>query len=505
MDNYLLLTAIFVPLATAFILFLGHRVFAEREALVRGMAVLAQGYVLAVSIFVFANFSPDNLDPGAQFRFSKSWISAIHSAFILGIDGLNAVLFFLAAFIFILATLSSNRNLKGTVGYFSMLLLLETALCGALLSMDLLQFVAFFSISIVPAYFLLTVWPRAGSDRVQVDSATSSFFGLNFLSALLLTGGVLLVNFGAKPVSLALADIAKATLGDTRLEIFGRSLGIEGVCYALMSGAFFIRIGILPFHGWMRNLGQIASAPVLAIVASVFRMVGGYGFIRINFLIFPNALQKFSWVVSVLSIISVIYCSLLLIGQKNLRQAVGDLALIGSAIALFGFSFIDPVAFGGGVLAVQGSMLAVAAAFLLLGALEDRTESSPAQQNINYRTAWLSALLFVALLSMAMIPGLPGFNSMSMVLLGAFPFSHGRAVWVAIGLLLVSIGILRSLAEVLKKLMIDRVSDDLTVREIFVHLPIGVVLLSMGLFPNVILGAQSTFLGRVIELLQGVR
>lgn len=261
--------------------------------------------------------------PGLQRSVDVSWIPGLGVRYQLGVDGLSVFLVLLTALLWAASTVFSMfRMPEGRERvYFFMLALGETATLGAFLAQDLLLFVLFFDLMLIPFFFLIGTF--GGENRV---GATIKMLVYT------LVGSLLMLVAAIATAVIASGDIGHLTFSLAELRANTLSTGSQEWIFCFFAAAFLIKMPAFPVHGWMPDAYRAAPLPVLALLSGVLPKVGAYGFLRVVLPLYPAATAHFQELVLLIGVASILYGSIMAFTQTNVRLIAGY-----SSIAQLGF------------------------------------------------------------------------------------------------------------------------------------------------------------------------
>ncbi|MEX6686283.1 NADH-quinone oxidoreductase subunit M [Danxiaibacter flavus] len=289
------LLLIVVPLVTGLISF-----FIKDDKTVKGWALISSVVTFAIALAGAA--SHDKL------LFDTTWLPLLGSRFSLQLDGMAKMLTLLTgvSFPLVFASISSN-NYPRSFNFYALMLLMQAGLMGVFLSADVLLFYFFWELALIPAYFLCSQW--GGEKRIQV---TFKFFIYTFIGSLLMLVGILYLYYKTPEHSFAIKDFYALKL--TAKE--------QGFAFWLFFIAFAIKMPIFPFHTWQPDTYEQSSTAVTMILSGVMVKMGLYAVIRWILPIFPTAVEKFSHLIILLSVIGMLYASLIAIRQNDIKRMI---------------------------------------------------------------------------------------------------------------------------------------------------------------------------------------
>src|SRR5256885_2774567 len=247
------------------------------------------------------------------FRFEEnySWISAIGARYHLGVDGISLWLVLLTTLLMPISVLSSwTAVTKRQSTYFAFMLLLESAMIGVFVSLDLLVFYLFFEASLVPMFFLIGIW--GGERRIY---AATKFFIYTAVGSLLMLVGIIALWYVYKSfdyVTILAAVMAGKLLPD-QVEFWG---------FLAFAFAFCIKVPLFPLHTWLPDAHTEAPTAGAVILAGVLLKMGTYGLLRFNLALFPDAARRWAPLIIVLAVIGIIYGALVAMVQPDVKRLV---------------------------------------------------------------------------------------------------------------------------------------------------------------------------------------
>ena len=267
--------------------------------------------------------------PCCKLDFDVAWIPLLGTRFTLSMDGLSKILTLLTAISFPLVLVSTyNNEYKQSNAFYGLMLLAQAGLMGVFLASDLLLFYFFWELALIPVYFLCSIW--GGEKRIAV---TFKFFIYTFVGSLLMLVGILSLYFLTPDHSFALKSIYALKLSATQ----------QNLTFWLFFIAFAIKMPIFPLHTWQPDAYEQSPTAVTMILSGVMVKMGIYAVIRWLIPVFPLATEKFGHLIILLSVIGMIYASLIAIKQDDVKRliAYSSIAHIGlMCAALFSMKTI---------------------------------------------------------------------------------------------------------------------------------------------------------------------
>ena len=362
---------------------------------------------------------------------------------------------------------------------------------GAFMAQDLILFVLFFDLMLVPFYFLVGQW--GGPDRVAATFklVVYTLVGSLLMLAAAVATGVTAADGGAD-VTFSIERLANADLGDSAQRwIF--------VAFAL---AFLIKMPAFPFHGWMPDGYRNMPLPVLAVFSAVLSKVAAYGFLRIVLPVFPEATQDFQTVMLLIGLASILYGSAQAFTQTNTRLILGY-----SSVAQLGFITLGIFALGqaagaqGALLQMLNHGLVVAPLFFIIALLQERTGSDDIRDmgGVAFRAPVLSTLFLIVALATLAMPGSANFAGEFLILLGLFNTKMAIAIIAFTGVAMASVYMLRAFIRAVHNRLGENVrSYDLSARDALVLVPLVLVIIAFAVYPQRALDDSEPTVERVV-------
>jgi NADH-quinone oxidoreductase subunit M len=418
---------------------------------------------------------------GFQLVERATWVGPLNFQYVLGVDGISLVMVLLTAFLMPAAILVSWRIEQQAKYYMIAFLVLETAMIGSFLALDLLLFFLFFEGLLFPMYLIIGGW---GSDR-RVYAAIK-FFLFTMAGSAFLFVSILFLYFRAG------SQLGTPTFDYTQLQHLTLPVATARWLFLGFFAAFAVKIPLVPLHTWLPDAHTEAPTAGSLILAAVLLKVGAYGLIRFNLGLFPEAAHYFRTFVMVLAVVGIVYGAAVALIQTDVKRLVAY-----SSVSHLGFVVLGTFAFtlqgmSGGVLQMVNHGLSTGALFLLVGMLYDRTHTRDLGKMgglASVMPALAGVFLFVALSSIG-LPGLNGFVGEFLVLLGTFIVSKPFAVAAVVAVVLAAIYLLWAYQRMMHGAVAvedHRYLPDLSVREYVILVPIMAAILFIGIFPKPLL------------------
>ncbi len=469
--NYLLSIITFLPLlgALAVVLIPGDRAK-------KAVALLVTLVTFAISLALF--FAWQAGEPGMQFVEDYAWVPALNVRYQMGVDGISLFLVLLTTLLMPIAVHYSNLYVVDRVGpYLALMLVLQTGMTGVFVALDLVLFFVFFEFSLIPMYFLIGRW--GGQNRIY---AALKFFLYTFAGSALMFIAILVVYFNT------------GTFDILQLQNAELSTSVQMWAFIAFALAFAVKVPLFPFHTWLPDAHVQAPTAGSILLAGVLLKMGTYGYVRFAIPIFPDAAQTFGPAIAILAAIGILYGALVALVQKDVKSLVAY-----SSVAHLGYVMLGIVAFNaqgmsGAVLQMVNHGLSTGALFLMVGLLYERRHTRMLDE---FGGLWKSipiycGFLLVVVMSSAGLPGLNGFVGEFTILLGTYAREPVFAVLGAIGVILAAWYLLTAFRKVAQGPITRPENEasrlrDLRGAEIVMLVPLVILFVVIGIFPNLFL------------------
>jgi NADH-quinone oxidoreductase subunit M len=466
----------FTPLLGAALILLLLRNPKEKDA--ESAALHAKYVAFGVSLAVFllslvllVEFDPANT--GFQFVERHEWMPALGINYIKGIDGLSIWFVLVSTFLTPICILSVWGAVKTrSVECIAALLMLETMMIGMFTALDVVLMYIFFEAVLIPMFLIIGVW--GGPNRVY---AAYKFFLYTFVGSVLM-----LVALIAMIMHTGTADFM--TMRDK-----GFPAEMQGWLWLAFFAAFAVKSPMWPFHTWLPYAHVEAPTAGSVMLAGVMLKMGGYGLLRLNIELLPLASLDYALMVKVLSVIAIIYTSLVALVQTDLKKLIAY-----SSVAHMGYVTLGAFTFNeqgmmGSVMVMLSHTVVSAALFLCVGVVYDRLHTRDIARYGGMAHNMPNYALFFVVFTLASVglPGTSGFVGEFLSMQGAYISSPWLAAGAAVGVVLGAAYMLR-LVQAMFYGALDkadvRAMPDLYVREWLMFVPLALLVLWMGIMPN---------------------
>jgi NADH-quinone oxidoreductase subunit M len=487
MNEAILSVLTFLPLLGIFLLFFIPK---DSHGLLRGVT-------LAVTIVTFIASLPliTGFQTNADFQFVQNipWIKAgpFQMNYHVGIDGISLWLVVLTTFIMPIAVLSTWTAVEEKVkGYMICLLLLQVGMLGAFISLDLFLFYIFWELMLIPMYFIIGIW--GGKNRIY---AAVKFFIYTLVGSLLMLVAIIALYFKAGAGDFSLVNFYNLNLDPaTQTWMF--------LAFAL---SFAIKVPMFPLHTWLPDAHTEAPTAGSVILAAVLLKLGTYGFIRFAMPLFPLATAQFTPLIATLSVIGIIYASLVAMVQEDVKKLVAYSSVAHLGFVMLGVFALNQQGVVGGMLQMLNHGISTGALFLIVGFIYERRHTRLISDfgGLAKQMPIFATIFMVVTFSSIGLPGTNGFVGEFLVMLGAF---ESNLRWYAI---VASSGVILSAVYMLwmfQRVMFgelnnpkNQVLKDLNAREIALMVPLVALIFIMGLYPAPFINTMTPAIEKVIQ------
>ena len=422
MSHYLSLL-LFLPTAGALLIMCVPR---RNEDAIKWLAngIALAGFLLSTPLWFLYN--PRN--PDFQLVERARWIPSIGAEYFLGVDGISTLLILLTTLMGFIAVLSSWTSITERIKEFYVaLLVLQTGMLGAFMSLDFLLFFFFWEVMLVPMYFVIGIW---GSDN-RLYSAIKFFLYTLFGSVVMLLGILALYFHNHAATGVYTFDI-------TLLQKLSIPFNLQWWIFLAFFLGFAIKVPMFPFHTWLPDAHTDAPTAGSVILAAVLLKMGTYGFLRFSLPILPEASRHFVPFIAALSIVGIVYGALVALAQKDWKRLVAYSSVSHMALVTLGMFALNPVGITGSVIQQINHGISTGALFLLVGIVYERRHTREIAEygGLSKVMPAFAAVFLVMTMSSIGLPTLNGFIGEFLILQGVFIHSRMWAAFAASGIVL---------------------------------------------------------------------
>lgn len=479
--------------------------------------------ILALVIFFNYNKGLTGVNDPASFQFVEkiSWINAelpmignIRIEYFLGLDGLSVPMVLLTAIISFLAIFPSFGINKAVKGYFAMYLLLDLGMMGVFLALDFFLFYIFWELMLLPMYFLIGIW---GGPRKEY--AAIKFFIYTLVGSVVM----LLVMIGLYHSTGTFNIIEMMDQGRFLPDsIFGGSgTTLRYVAFMGLFIGFAIKVPVFPFHTWLPDAHVEAPTPISVILAGVLLKMGAYGMLRIAFPIFPDAFAYFQTLIAWIGMVSIVYGALCALGQhkvgkRDFKKLIAYSSVSHMGLVILGLASMRPEGVTGAIFQMFNHGIITAMLFMIVGVIYDRAHTRGLDDfgGLARKMPVYTGIMTIAFFAAIGLPGMSGFISEVLVFLGAFKAYPVLTVVSGLSIILGAGYMLWALQKIFFGQLPEKwqgpwdptgklyKTDDVNLREMVALIPLGILVIFLGVYPNPVLHLMTGSVNSFIELMK---
>lgn len=461
--------------------------------LIKAIATISTLIPLLLSLFLLAKFGLASTT--MQFQEKLSWIPQINVWYHLGVDGISIGLVFLTTLLGFLACIASYNIKTREKEYFFFYLLLNTGMLGTFLALDLFLFYIFWEVVLVPMYFLIGIW---GGPRKEY--AAIKFFLYTLAGSVFMLLGILALYFSSTPHSFNILELANSTQS--------LALGLQIIIFIAFFLGFAIKVPIFPFHTWLPDAHVEAPTPISVLLAGVLLKMGAYGFFRISFPILKEAAHYFVLPFAILGVINIVYGAFVAMAQQDFKKMVAYSSVSHMGFVILGLASMTAIGFNGALLEMFNHGIITGGMFLLVGVLYERTHTRELTQfgGLGVKMPIYAGFLTLFALASLGLPGLSGFVSEFLSLLGAYPVFKLITLLSLIGMIITAAYFLYMLQRVLLGPLNEKWAKiiDINRVELCTLVPLTIITIAIGVYPLIALKYQATAITALLQRVGGV-
>ena len=479
----LLSIMIFTPLAAALIMMLLLRGEEKQAQLnVKLLTLITTAATFLISVFVFFEFDPSSAD--FQLLEEAEWLFGLH--YKVGIDGIS-VLFVMLTTILMPITVIACWNVEHRVKEFmAAFLVLESFMIGVFCSLDLVLFYLFFEAGLIPMFLIIGIW--GGKNRIY---ATFKFFLYTLLGSILML--IAMIALWTIADSSDITALLNFTVPSASLTILGLTIpgGIQTIMWFAFFASFAVKLPMWPVHTWLPDAHVQAPTGGSVILAAILLKMGGYGFLRFSLPMFPIASEIMTPFVMWLSVVAIIYTSLVAMMQEDMKKLIAYSSVAHMGFVTLGIFAANRQGIDGAIFQMISHGFISGALFLCVGVIYDRmhTRGIDDYGGLVIKMPVYALIFMLFTLANVGLPGTSGFVGEFLTLVGVYQYSSWAAVFAATGVVLSACYALWLFRRVVFGDLIKaslKTIDDMDWRERIVFAPLVIMTLLLGIYPSIV-------------------
>ncbi len=481
---------IFMPLICALMVGMvngekGDELVVEKN--IKHLSFFSSLFVLAFAIFMYYHFDP--ADASFQFVEKHSWFGDVGISYHLGVDGISIYFILLSAFLTPVCVLASWNSIKTCIKeYMIAFLVLESFMIGAFSALDSILFYVFFEGVLLPMFLIIGIW--GGGRRIY---ASYKFFLYTLLGSVLMLLALLTlyIQSGTTDITVLMAQPVVPSL--------------QKWLWLAFFASFAVKLPMWPVHTWLPDAHVEAPTAGSVILAGVLLKMGGYGFLRFSLPMLPDASLYFAPFIMTLSVMAIIYASLVALVQEDMKRLVAYSSVAHMGFVTLGLFSFTTQGIEGAVFQMLSHGLISAALFLCVGVLYDRLHTREIGRfgGLVKNMPNFAVVFMVFTLGAVGLPGTSGFIGEFLTLLGAYSTNTYAAVFAASGLVLGAAYMLLFYRRIVFGPQDNQDvanMEDINIYEKIIFVPLIIMVLYLGLFPNVVLDRVSPAAANIVEV-----
>ena len=428
-----------------------------------------------------------------QFRLNIGWIESLHVNLQFSVDGISLLLVLLTSLLTPIIILSSlGHDYRKPSAYYGLILLMEMAFIGVFSASDGLVFYIFWELVLIPAYFICAVW--GGDDRIRI---TFKFFIYTFTGSLLMLVALVYLYFKTPaPHSFEIIFLYAAHLTPSE----------QSWVFLAFFLAFAIKIPIFPFHTWQPDIYTEAPAGGSMLLAGIMLKMGTYGLIRFLLPICPLALKEWGWIAIGLSVMGIIYASVIAIRQSDMKRLIAYSSIAHVGLIAAGIFALTQKALEGAVIQMVSHGINITGLFIIISLIEKRMKTREINKigGMATTTPWLAAIFMILLLGSIGLPLTNGFIGEFLLLLGIFEYNAWIAAIAGLTIIFSAIYMLWMYQRTMLGSPVDKAQSeisDITLQEAIPLIPLVIMVFWIGIFPSFFLKLADPAISEILNLI----
>ncbi len=485
MNFPILSSIILLPSIGALFIFFGKETTVTGKQIIKYVALFTAFVNFIISIYVWYLF--DNSTHDFQFVEEKEWLKGFFN-YKVGIDGISILFIVLTTFITPLCIISANNNIKFRLKDFLIsILIMESLMLGVFCSLDLVIFYLFFEGGLIPMFLIIGIW--GGNRRVY---SAFKFFLFTLLGSVLMLIGIIFIF------------LSKGTTDFIKLYEMGIDPNFQNYLWLAFFSSFAVKTPMWPVHTWLPDAHVEAPTTGSVLLAAILLKMAGYGFLRFSIGLFPAASDFFTPLVYTLSVVAIIYTSLVALVQEDMKKLIAYSSVAHMGYVTLGIFTLTQQGLEGSLIQMISHGLVSAALFFSVGVLYERSHSRLISNYGGLATTMpkYSLLFIIFSLSAIGLPGTSGFIGEFLVLIGVFKDNFFVAAIATLGVILCAAYML----WLCKRVVFGNVKNenlikikDLNKSELFILTSLVFPIIFFGIYPEPLLNTIEVSIANLID------
>lgn len=456
----------------------------------RAVALWTSLVTFFLSILIWTNF--DYSQAGFQLVEKTPWLPGLDINYHMGVDGISLWFVLLSTLLTVVVIIGSWDSVKTRVReYMIAFLVMETLMVGVFCALDLTLFYIFFEAILIPMYLIIGIW--GGPRRIY---ASLKFFLYTFLGSVLFLLAILTMY-----VQAGTTDIPA-------LMNFAFDADLQWWLWLALFASFAVKVPMWPFHTWLPDAHVEAPTAGSVLLAGVLLKLGGYGFLRFSLPMLPAASADFAPLVFTLSIVAIVYTSLVALMQQDMKKLIAYSSVAHMGIVTIGIFTPNALGISGSIIQMLSHGIVSAALFMVVGVVYDRIHSREISRygGLVERMPVYAFTFMLFMLASVGLPGTSGFVGEVMVIVGVFQVSTWVATFAATGLILGAAYMLwlyrRVIFGALEKADLKTIAA-MKPNELIAFAPLVFLAILMGVYPSLFLDPMQASVENLVLQIEG--